>query len=405
MERELQSLGVQMLQGICLQLKLDPNTLGPEDLPRLAGRLSEMIRICGGHQKANRVYQEIKQLADLDRLAEVARSEDSRLGIFEDLARASLFAGDYDKAKFYFKKVLHNAEVKRDRSGMAKYLNWLGFLERSKSNYDGAMIHFERARQQAEAAKDNAQLSKAHYNMGDVHWFKGEFDEALLSYERAIGIAQDQASKGAAHVGIANVNMSRHFLDEAEFHYREALRLLESTDDYLDIARAYNNLGDVYLQLERWAEALDCFTKGEVAGDKGGWLNIKAFTMFNSAVALIHQGKSKTAREYLDRSMKILNVIDSKPGLAGAHYAYGQLYMVQKAWGKMAEHFQLAIDLYAQSKVPFYVAQTRLDLGRGYIEKGDMAEAKEQLEEAARIYEQIKLPDMAMKARALIEES
>lgn len=405
MEREMQSMGISLLTRICQQLEINLDDIVPEDLPKLSSRLSETMRVCAGHQKANRVYQEIRKLADLERLAETAKTDENRLEAFDNLARASLFTGDWEKAKYYFKKLLHNAEVKRDRTATAKYLVWLGVVYKEKSEYDEAMIYFERALRQAEASSDPSQLSNCHYRIGDIYWYRGDYDNALRAYEKAGETATDNQSKGAAYVGIANVEINRHELSKAIEHYEKALDLLRETDDYLDIARAYNNLGDVYLQLEEWDVALDCFAKGEEYGEKGGWLNIKAWTQFNSGMALVEKGKFDAAKEILDKSKDILTVLDSKAGLAGMHHAYGRLYMAKKDWPSMIEHYSKAIEYYGQTKVVFYLAQVKLELGQGYVMMGDRQRGLDYMQEAARLYSQLKLDEMAKKAIAEVERT
>ncbi|MFH0815466.1 MAG: tetratricopeptide repeat protein [Methanobacteriota archaeon] len=398
MEREMGSAGASIIERQCEQLGLDKENLRPNDLPRLAGRLSELMRVMGGHQKANRIYQEIQKLADLERIAELAPTDDSRLALFEDLAKGSMFSGDWQKAIFYFKKLLHNAEVGKNRSGMAKYLIWIGFVHKEKSSLDQAMTFYERAMRFAESVGDDDQLSHCHYQMGDVLWYTGELDRALESYQKALNLATSIKFKGAAHVGIGNMLMNKHDFPAATGHYREALKLLEGTDDYLDQARAYNNIGDVHLQLKEWDSAVECFDESAELAEKGGWLNVRAFTQFNTADALVHKGDYGKAKEMLEKSMEILLLIDSKSGLAGAHHVYAKLFMALKDYPKVVEHYKAAIEIYELAKIPFYRAQCNYELGKAYIEMGDRERAQGHFHEATRIYGELNLDTMVKKA-------
>ena len=192
LEREMGVTGQSILERQCSQMKLDRDNLKAEDLPGLAGRLAEILRIMGGHQKANGIYQELRKLADLDRLAEMARTDDSRLAIFEDLARASMFSGDWDKAISYYKKLFHNAEVGKNRAGMARYLIQIGVVHKERSDLDEAMRYYERAERFAEAAADRNQLASCHHRRGDVLWSRGEWDVALDEDQKAIELATDR---------------------------------------------------------------------------------------------------------------------------------------------------------------------------------------------------------------------
>jgi tetratricopeptide (TPR) repeat protein len=396
--REMGPAGAAIMERQCRQLGLDRENLQAEDLPGLAGRLSEVMRVMGGHQKANRIYQQIRKLADLDRIAELARTDDSRLAMFEDLARASMFSGEWDKAVFYYKKLLHNAEVNRDRAGTSKYLAWIGAVHKERSDLDEAMRFYERAERFAEASGDGNQLANCLYRMGDVLWCRGEWDGALDAYRKAINLAADRKFKGAANVGIGNVLVGRRDLAGAVKHYQEALALLDGTDDYLDRARAYNNIGDVQLQLGEWDRAIECFRRGGELAEKGGWLNIRAFTQFNAADAHVSRGDYGKARELLDECLETLKLIDSKSGVAGASHIYAKLFRATKDYPAMVEKYAEAIELYRQAEVPFYEAQCSYELGEGYAQMGDDERARECFQEAARIYGQLKLDDMVEKA-------
>jgi tetratricopeptide (TPR) repeat protein len=400
MSREVGDAAKSLISRQCNQLGIDSENIGAEDLPMLAGRLSELMRVMGGHQKANRLYQELKKLADLDRIAELARSDDSRMAMFDDLARASLYSGEWDRAIFYFKKLLHNAEVRKDRSGTAKYLVWIGFVHKERSDPVGAMGYYERALRFAEASADKNQLSTCYFRMGDVLWQGGDLDRALASYRMAIDHAADGQSKGAANIGIGNVLMSRRDFEGAMRHYAEALALLEGTDDYLDLARAHNNIGDVHMQLGKLDAAIESFKRSGEFAEKGGWLNIMAYTQFNEANARVGKGDLEVAGVLLDRSMATLKMIDSKAGIAGAARAYGRLYGASGDAGAMESSYRVAIEHYRLAKNPFYEAECLLELGEGYMGAGSVEKARECLQESARIFGQLNLADMAEKAAA-----
>jgi tetratricopeptide (TPR) repeat protein len=398
LEREMGAAGLSILERQCLQMKLDRENLQAEDLPALAGRLAELLRIMGGHQKANAIYQEIRKLADLDRIAEMARTDDSRLAIFEDLAKASMFSGEWEKAIAYYKKLLHNAEVGKNRAAMAKYLILIGTVHKERSDLDEAMRFYERAERFAEAAADRNQLASCHYRRGDVLWSRGGWDEAMDEYRKAIDLATDRKFKGAAHVGIGNVLVGRRDLAGATKNYQEALSLLDGTDDYMDQARAYNNIGDVQLQLGEWDGAIECFRRGRELADKGGWLNLRAFTEFNAADAHVQKGELETARTLLDRSIETLNLINSKSGIAGALHVYAKLHRAARDYPAMVAKFHEAIAAYRLAQNPFYEAQCNYELGEGYAQMGDDENARKSLQEAIRLYGQLKLDDMVKKA-------
>jgi tetratricopeptide (TPR) repeat protein len=404
MEREMETFGLSILKTQCKQLNIVEENIRPDDLPALASRLSELLRTCGGYDKAKRVYRDIRALQDLDELAEREESTEVKIEILENLARASLFAGEWEKASKYIDQLLSSASAEQDRAAKSRYLMWMGMLHMDKSELEVAMALFEKALTEAKEADDTNQLSKCYYRIGDIHWYKGEFKKARESYEMAVSVGTDDSDIGAAHIGIANVYQSREELAKAITHYVEALAKLKNTDDYRDTARAYNNLGDVYMQMDNWDSALENFEKGAELGELSGWLYIKAFTQFNSAEALINKGELDRAWELLEKSRELLEQIGSKPGLAGMYHVYGMYHREKEEWEKMSENYERSIELYEEITMPHYVARDSYEYGIGLLRKGDTKKARTMLSKALEIFEGMGMEKMTRKVRRELDK-
>ena len=397
MEREMQTLGASILSKQCRHLNIVEDDIRPEDLPALASRLSEIMKTCGGFNKAKRVYKDINNLQDLDELVEQEESEQVKVEILENLARASLYAGEWEKSSKYLDQLL--SRVGDDKGARSRYVRWMGFMYKERSEFEVALTFFEKALADAKEADDGHQVSKCHYRIGDVYWYKGAFRKSLEHYELAVSLGTEDSDIGAAHIGIANVYQSRHELAKAMTHLAEALSKLKKTDNYQDLARAYNNLGDVYLQLGDWDNAIENFDKGEEQGELGGWLYVQAFTQLNSAEANVQKGEYERALELLEKSMVILEQVENKPGLAGAYHVYGMLYRFTKDREKMVEYYQRSIRLYEEINVPHYEARYSYEFGQGLLEFGDKDAARKTFEKALEIFEQLGLKSMTKRVQ------
>lgn len=398
MEREMQSLGLSILGKQCLHLNIVEDDIRPEDLPALAGRLSELMKTCGGYDKAKRVYKDIRDLRDLDELAE-KEDDIHKIEMLENLAKASLFAGEFTKASQYFDRLLSLANEDQNKAAKAKYMYWMGVLHKEKAEFDVALALFEKALADAKESWDIRRISQCHNRIGDIYWYKGNFRKALESYELAVKTGEDDSDIGAAHVGLGNVYQGRNELAKAINNYVEALSKLKNTDNYRDLARAYNNLGDTYLIMKDWPNALDNFKKGEEYGEKGGWVYVQAYTMFNSAEVLINMGELERAKEILDNSIDLLTKIESTPGLGGAYHVYGMYHLAKEEWEKMEELYRKSIDHYQEVNMLHYVARYTYELGQGFKKMGEPEKALGAFKEALKIYEEIDLEPMIKVVR------
>ena len=142
----------------------------------------------------------------------------------------------------------------------------------------------------AEESGNKNEIAGSCNYIGTIYWYKGNYDRSEEFHERAISNAEgveDMTALGAAHIGLGNVHSDNQELDAALKHYRDSLKYLEKSQQLDQLARAYNNLGDTYLQMKDWNKALEQFDRSKEYGEEGGWLNMKAWALFNSSAALI----------------------------------------------------------------------------------------------------------------------
>ena len=389
MEREMSDIGNFIVKKQCMLIGADPEDIEPRDLPELASNLSEVMRTFGGYEKARIIYSEIKKLENLDQVAAEEKSEEKRNKMLEDLGMTCIFSAEWDKAFEYFNKLLSEAEMNNDKTQVSRYTRRMGFIHQERSEFDQALEYYEKALEAAEEAKDPLTIGQACNRIGGIYWNKGNYDLAKEFLERAIENAlkvDDKRILGSAHIGLGNIHGDGHEMQEAINHYQDALTFLKETNEVYETARAYNNLGDTYLQLQEWDKALEQFDKCREYGVKGGWLNMKAWAEFNSSEALIHLGKLDEAKANLADSLEILTKIGDRVGLGGIHQNYGRLYSIQKEWDKMEEHFEKAVEIFTEINTPISLAEVYTEFGLGLKEKGDIDKAKIELRRAANLF-------------------
>ncbi|MCI0482064.1 MAG: hypothetical protein L0213_10815, partial [Candidatus Dadabacteria bacterium] len=120
-------MGREMFRKQCEELGVDPDSVRPRDLPALAGRLSWMAKTVAGAEKATRVYSEIGSLLDMDSLAEQEAGGEQRV-ILENLAKAGIYAGDWDKAGSYLDRLIERAREADDHRALSEHMIWKGVM-------------------------------------------------------------------------------------------------------------------------------------------------------------------------------------------------------------------------------------------------------------------------------------
>ena len=213
MEGELATLGKTMLEKECLSLEINVGDIHPEELPALASRMSELMKTCGGYAKARKVYSEIRALQDLDELVDSQESLEARMKMQEDLATASMHAGEWEKARDYLTKLLEKAPDSKYR---VRFMRLLGMLYRDKSEYATAMKHLRKALEEGMRRSIKDEIYGINSLMGDVYWFTGYQQLAEECHQRAIETAVSVVDVDTAHIGLANVYNNRQDFAKAQ---------------------------------------------------------------------------------------------------------------------------------------------------------------------------------------------
>ncbi|MDX8384981.1 MAG: tetratricopeptide repeat protein [Gallionella sp.] len=119
-------------------------------------------------------------------------------------------AGDFDKARFFYEKILKEDPDHID----GNYL--LGTLNAERGNYPVALKLLKRA---AELAPRSPAILN---NLGNLYRINGDFDLAIQSYKKAL--ANDpNLVEAYVNMGLAAKRLAKH--SEAATYYRQALKL------------------------------------------------------------------------------------------------------------------------------------------------------------------------------------
>lgn len=155
---------------------------------------------------------------------------------YEGLGRAYFLQKDYESAESHFIKACGlNPDLWLAR-------NYLGQIHDQRKQHDQAIEQYNAA---IAIAPDQGFL---YNNLGFSYFMAGKYPEAVKAYQKAIstGFSVNRVYNNA---GLALAAMHRY--DEAFQYFRKAV----------GEARAYNNLGAVYLSNGNNKEAADCFEK------------------------------------------------------------------------------------------------------------------------------------------------
>jgi len=170
-----------------------------------------------------------------------------------------------------------------------------------------------------EAIRLDPESGNANLNLGLIYMLRGHYDEAVAQFKKVLARWPDWAS---AHSDLGVVYRRKGMLDAAEAQFKEALRIIPK------FAEAHGNLGMVYAQKAKYEEAA---------------------TEFQESIQL-------------------------NPDIPEPHVNLGLIYLRFQRIENAITEFKQAVALNPNYAFPQY------QLGISYLEKGEITQAKKQLE-------------------------
>ena len=167
-----------------------------------------------------------------------------------------------DSEKYYRKALSFPGATPSD---LISALTGLGNLLHSVGSNDKAVTEYIAAIELAEKEKDYLSLAWANGNLGNTYLSLGRKEKGLshlqTSLELTLDHDPDPSSISRALNNLGTAYQSLNELDKAELYFDQALSQAIYANDLIGQARAYGNIGNVYMLLKDFLKAIPHYTE------------------------------------------------------------------------------------------------------------------------------------------------
>ena len=235
-----------------------------------------------------------------------------------------------------------------------------------------------------------------------------EVESAELHYKMAVDYLQKspyilQLIK--VYISLGNRYIEKNNYPEAMDVYLKGISVSEQSDSSY-LANLYNNLGIVYLNLEKTDQALALYSKSlNLFEKKGDSANIAGITT-NIGSIYMSLNDSDIARDYYLKGLAIFKSTGNIAGVAHAYFKLGILDEIQQKYTDALDNLNKSLQLQKQLSVNIYgsktmfLVETHIHIGIALLELGKINEAKDYLTtgyDAAKQTKQLSLVALAAK--------
>jgi class 3 adenylate cyclase/tetratricopeptide (TPR) repeat protein len=206
-----------------------------------------------------------------DRAAELAEDEGSRAALLEQAGRAALMSSEFGQAMTRLEQAIEIYERLGEFAAGARAMLPVGQALFREDRLDEAIEILRRALSGLPDADDSRATILAELSL--MLCFTGDTDAALEAADAALSIAEPRQYWPAVCVAfdsLANVRIGQGRMEEGRALRERSLALALDNDLAETALRASNNLADIPLQLDRFAEAIELAQRGYVLAQARG---------------------------------------------------------------------------------------------------------------------------------------
>ncbi len=271
-------------------------------------------------------------------------------------------------------KVSQTARILAQRAGVWKSMGELNFslqdLNRiSKLNLDSGLIRLK------------AETYKA---LTDLYRLKNSYPEAIFYLDQALKIYQelgDEAEIAKNYNNLGNILWMALDYPKSETAFKKAIEIQQKLGDPANLAITLNNIGSLYLSQNQYQKALDFYHQSLQLRKNLNNLEEKARTLNNIGVVNLALGKYQDAILSLNQSWELNKKTENKKeelfnleNLTESYYKTGNFFLA-------LNHGEKGIKLAKEVDFKARLGRIQRLLGKTHFDLADYSQALEFLEE------------------------
>jgi CHAT domain-containing protein/tetratricopeptide (TPR) repeat protein len=274
--------------------------------------------------------------------------------------------------------------------GEAVAHNNLGLIYIGQGRLRDAVEHYSQTLSLLQKSNDKVGRAATLNNIGNAYTRMGEFQKALgfllqgLDLVRSIGDRRREAYN-LASIGFLYIRLGDY--EKALQFYNQSLALCQSIRLRDGEQTALNNLGSIYESMGDLPKARAAFNQSLALAVSLGIRNGEASSLAGLASISNRLGDRQKALEYYDKALRIKREIGDQYSESYVLWATGRVYVQLDDQQKALEYFNQALSLARSIGDHLGEAATLYQLARIGRARGQIAEARSQIEAALKIVE------------------
>lgn len=221
------------------------------------------------------------------------------------------------------------------------------------SNADSAIYYANKGYRLAKQRNYDLGIAENVATLGDSYIAKDQLEEAKIYYAESLDYF-DLETNLFDHTQISmilgNINLAQNKYIEALELYQSCLDISKENDFKPLLPHLYNNLGNLYLQIEDYDDAQANYLEAQVLFKEMGDAYTAAIVLSNISNIKSILGNSEDAISgYLD-VIRVFSINENWADIARAYNLISQIYFDKEQYKKSEEYLELALNMLKNTK-------------------------------------------------------
>jgi len=329
--------------------------------------------------------------------------DDPRIDLAEGRASASL--SDFRHAREANARAVDDASKCGFSFERAQALQQQCWADRNLGNLDEAYDAGTKAQATFAANRDSRGEARSLTCVGAVLSDKGDLDSAEQMYEKALALVQAIGARldiAGALNNIGNLLAGQGKLEEATAKYQQALAVATEIDDKPDQIRAQINIAGNLSMLAEFRKAQNALQSAIEVAQGIGDQQDKAESLINLAAVCLNLGELRQAELHSSEALAISRSLGLRADIAYALAVQGDAQMAKDELAAAAKSYTESLDIRQRLGEPSTIAASRLSLAGLAMEQGNLEQALQTADQAARQLHEVQDVEQETVARNLL---
>lgn len=319
------------------------------------------------------------------------------IAFLNDLAKHILLQGHIQLSEEIFNIVINFGDKEEGiESSIGFALLGLADVKSRQGKHAESIHYLYKAKAIFQKLKSTNGIGLCEHLLGTIYLEKGNVDSAEKKMKMVLNMIdkkENEITYGMINVNLGIINYMKSDLEKAENYFLTALNIFDTNNDLRRAMEVKHNIGMIYIKRCEFEKANSIYKEIINTARKYHLNTVLNIAYLNQSEILIKMNKFLEANKLLNMSLEISTENNDRLTIADIYKWKGVINRTKKSYAISEKYLSTSLRLNREFQNELNFAETSLELGKLYKEKGDSKNSHLHFNNALRYFSKIDAHD------------